>query len=66
MAYRKRIKMTKLPLFREALDGSCDLAKSNLGRELTKREVNYIKRYIYSIRKKMMKGYHSITNQLQD
>ena len=44
MAYRKRVKMTKLPLFREALDGSCDLARSNLGRELTKREVNYIKR----------------------
>lgn len=60
MAYRKRVKMTKLPPFREVLDGSHEAARLDLGRELTSREINYIKRYIYSCRKKIMKGYLSM------
>ena len=55
--YRKRIKMTKLPSFKETLEDSVEIVKLDLGREPTSREIKYIKRYIYSIRKKIIKGY---------
>lgn len=60
MAYRKRVKMTKLNSFEETLKMCCDQAKRELGRELTQREVKYLKKWIYRKRKKLMKGYMSM------
>lgn len=58
--YRKRIKKTKLTSFEDALRIGCDHAKVSLGRELTQREIKYLKRMFYASRKVIMKGYVSI------
>jgi hypothetical protein len=69
MAYRKRIKKTKLNSLEEVLKMCCDQAKQDLGRELTTREIKYLKKRAYRARKKLMKGYtpiHSIPKGLID
>lgn len=58
--YRKRIKKTKLTSFEDALRIGYDHAKASLGRELTPREIKYIKKMIYASRRVIMKGYVSI------
>lgn len=58
--YRKRIKKTKLTSFEDALRIGYGHAKSSLGRELTPREIKYLKRMFYASRKVVMKGYVSI------
>lgn len=58
--YRKRIKKTKLTSFEDALRIGHDYAKASLGRELTPREIKYLKRMFYASRKVIMKGYVSI------
>lgn len=58
--YRKRIKKTKLISFEDALRIGCDHAKVSLGRDLTQREIKYIKRMLYISRRLIMKGYISI------
>ena len=58
--YRKRIKKTKLTSFEDALRIGYDHAKASLGRELTPREIKYLKRMFYASRKVIMKGYVSI------
>lgn len=58
--YRKRIKKTKLTSFEDALRIGYDYAKASLGRELTPREIKYLKRMFYASRKVIMKGYVSI------
>ena len=60
MTYRKRIKKTKLTSFEDALRIGHDHAKASLGRELTPREIKYLKRMFYASRKVVMKGYVSI------
>lgn len=64
--YRQRVKMTKLNSLDEVLKIACDQAKQELGHELTPREIKYLKKWAYSKRKKILKGYTSIPKIMID
>lgn len=55
--YRKRIKKSKLVPFSDIMKFFINKEREVLGRKLTQRETQYLKRWIYGQRKKTMKGY---------